>query len=178
MRRLCLVLGVLLLPLPVSAQHSWTLPPIGLPPPRPNPALKSDWGPRGPWIQTQAPLWNKGVPWERLDVDTPRGDINQRRGHRGNTQVIYYVPYAVGYYPEPQVIVVQQPPPVERIVEVTRVPEPSVEAREAVDQPAPYVPTGDRTVYVIPGCYVGNVQPVQANLRAGCDISKMTKVEP
>lgn len=35
-----------------------------------------------------------------------------------------------------------------------------------------------RTIYVIPGCYVGNVPPVQANLRAGCDVKKMTKFEP
>ena len=179
MRRLCLVLGVLLLPLTASAQHSWTLPPIGLPPPPPNPALKGDFGPRGPWIQRPAPLLTQGVPWDRRDIDTPRGDIGPRRGHRGNTQVIYYVPYAAGYYPEPQVIVVQQPPV--QIVEVP-VPAPAPRAEEPPPndepRPAPYVPTGDRTVYVIPGCYVGNVSPVNLKLAANCDITKLTTYVP
>jgi hypothetical protein len=178
MRKLCLVLGVLLVPLSAGAQQSWTLPPIGLPPPRPNPALKSDWGHRAPWVQAPAPLWDKGVPWDRRPGDTPRGDVNGRRGHRGNTQVVYYVPYAAGYYPEPQVIVVQQPP-VERIVEVrVPAPEPRAEAPPAVEQPPPYVPTGDRTVYVIPGCYVGNVSPVNLKLAANCDITKLTTYVP
>lgn len=178
MRRLCLVLGVLLLPLTASAQHSWTLPPIGLPPPPPNPALTSDWGHRGPWVQKQAPLWNQAVPWERRDVDTRR-DINPRRGHRGNTQVIYYVPYAAGYYPEPQVIVVQ-PPPVQIIEVPVPAPAPRNQEPAAIDEPrpAPYVPTGDRTVYVIPGCYVGNVSPVNLKLAANCDITKLTTYVP
>jgi hypothetical protein len=42
----------------------------------------------------------------------------------------------------------------------------------------PSVTPGPRTIYVIPGCYVGNVAPVQANLRAGCDVSKVSKIEP
>jgi hypothetical protein len=37
---------------------------------------------------------------------------------------------------------------------------------------------GSRTIYVIPGCYLGNVAPVQATLRPGCDISKLSKIEP
>lgn len=47
--------------------------------------------------------------------------------------------------------------------------------------PAPPVvvkPAGSRTMYVIPGCYVGNVAPTQANLRPGCDMSKLTTIEP
>lgn len=45
--------------------------------------------------------------------------------------------------------------------------------------PAPVVrPPTSRTMYVIPGCYVGNVMPTQANLRAGCDMSKLTTIEP
>jgi hypothetical protein len=42
----------------------------------------------------------------------------------------------------------------------------------------PYVPTGDRTVYVIPGCYVGNVSPVNLKLPENCDISKLTTYVP
>jgi len=45
--------------------------------------------------------------------------------------------------------------------------------------PAPVVRTpASRTMYVIPGCYMGNVAPTQANLRAGCDMSKLTTIEP
>lgn len=45
--------------------------------------------------------------------------------------------------------------------------------------PAPIVTKpGSRTMYVIPGCYVGNVAPTQANLRPGCDMSKLTTIEP
>jgi len=32
---------------------------------------------------------------------------------------------------------------------------------------------GGRTIYVIPGCYFGNVRPQQADLRQGCDIAAM-----
>jgi len=42
----------------------------------------------------------------------------------------------------------------------------------------PSAAPGSRTIYVIPGCYVGNVPPVPSNLRAGCDISKLSKFEP
>ena len=45
--------------------------------------------------------------------------------------------------------------------------------------PAPIVTKpGSRTMYVIPGCYMGNVAPTQANLRPGCDMSKLTTIEP
>ena len=47
--------------------------------------------------------------------------------------------------------------------------------------PAPPVitrPPGSRTMYVIPGCYMGNVAPTQANLRPGCDMGKLTTIEP
>jgi hypothetical protein len=37
---------------------------------------------------------------------------------------------------------------------------------------------GSRTMYMIPGCYLGNVAPVQASLRPGCDINKLSKIEP
>ena len=80
----------------------------------------------------------------------------------------------------PQVIVVQQPP-VTRIVEVqVPAPEPRVEPppRPAEPPPPPYVPTGDRTVYVIPGCYVGNVSPVNVKLPPNCDITKVTTYVP
>lgn len=44
--------------------------------------------------------------------------------------------------------------------------------------PPPVVPTGSKTIYVIPGCYMGNVSPVEMKLPAGCDISRMTTYTP
>jgi hypothetical protein len=35
---------------------------------------------------------------------------------------------------------------------------------------------GSKTMYVIPGCYLGNVAPTQAGLRPGCDLSKLTTI--
>ena len=44
---------------------------------------------------------------------------------------------------------------------------------------APIVlPTGNKTLYVIPGCYLGNVLPDAARLPAGCDISRMKTHTP
>ena len=40
--------------------------------------------------------------------------------------------------------------------------------------PAALPPPGPTTMYVIPGCYLGNVLPKQSDLRSGCDISKLT----
>jgi hypothetical protein len=34
--------------------------------------------------------------------------------------------------------------------------------------------TGNKTIYVIPGCYIGNAPPKAANLRKGCDIKRVT----
>ena len=39
-------------------------------------------------------------------------------------------------------------------------------------------PTGSKTMYVIPGCYMGNVSPKEVALPAGCDISKLTTISP
>ena len=43
---------------------------------------------------------------------------------------------------------------------------------------APEAPAGSRTMYLIPGCYMGNVQPTAVMLRPGCDISKLTTMTP
>jgi hypothetical protein len=37
---------------------------------------------------------------------------------------------------------------------------------------------GSKTMYVIPGCYMGNVSPKGMSLPAGCDISKLTTISP
>ena len=41
---------------------------------------------------------------------------------------------------------------------------------------APAAPAGSRVMYVIPGCYLGNVSPKNVALPSGCDISKLTTI--
>ena len=42
----------------------------------------------------------------------------------------------------------------------------------------PAAAPGSSTIYMIAGCYLGNVMPTAATLRPGCDINKLTKFEP
>jgi len=55
-------------------------------------------------------------------------------------------------------------------------------ATPASPPPAPkrpvVVPSGSRTMYLIPGCYMGNVSPKDMTLPAGCDIKKLTTISP
>ena len=178
MRNLCFVLCVLLLPLPAAAQQRFSLPSIGLPlpaiglPPQPMPMP--------PWERRRIPEWelNRIPPWERGYVPKHVGDGPHHRAVIGPPAIYYYVPYPVTIVEQapPQVIVVQQPP-----VHVTV----EMPARETREEPAPpqepppaFVPSGDRTLYVIPGCYVGNVPPVNLKLPAGCDVRKVTTFNP
>jgi hypothetical protein len=55
-------------------------------------------------------------------------------------------------------------------------PAPSTDAPPA--SPAPSAPPGSRVMYVIPGCYLGNVSPKNVALPAGCDLSKLTTISP
>ena len=43
---------------------------------------------------------------------------------------------------------------------------------------APALPTGSKVMYMIPGCYFGNVSPNNVTLRPGCDISLLTTISP
>ena len=181
MRELCFVLCVLLLPLPALAQQSSSLPSIGLP----LPAIGL--GP-APWEQRRVPSWerpqvpewerNRIPPWEAGHLPK-RVEIDDRRHRREVIPAVYYVPYPVAVQQAPQVIVVQQPPAQVIVVEV-----PARERREEAPpaprepEPPPFVPSGDRTVYVIPGCYVGNVPPKDVKLPANCDLSKVTTYVP
>ena len=53
----------------------------------------------------------------------------------------------------------------------------AIDTRPVQVAPLP-VPTGSRTLYVIPGCYLGNVLPDASRLPAGCDISRMKTHTP
>jgi hypothetical protein len=46
-------------------------------------------------------------------------------------------------------------------------------ARSA-EQPMPPPTSGPMTLYVIPGCYAGNVPPAAVTLPAGCDATRLT----
>lgn len=190
MRYLALLMVLMALPGTATAQHSPSLPSIGLPlpsiglpPERPTPR-PWDGRPHSPWWENQGlPPWEKGYVRRPVDVDR-RGhqDIDfDRRGHYNNARVVYLLqPYPIAVQQAPQIIVVQQPP-VTRIVEVeVPVREPRVEPapRPAEPEPPPFVPTGDRTLYVIPGCYVGNVPPTDVKLPANCDLKKVTTYVP
>ena len=48
----------------------------------------------------------------------------------------------------------------------------------AQSMPPPAVPIEKRTMYLIPGCYMGNVPPQDLRLPAGCDVSRMTTIRP
>lgn len=42
------------------------------------------------------------------------------------------------------------------------------------EPPPPAVPAGITTLYVIPGCYLGNVRPQEVRLPPGCDLSRLS----
>lgn len=186
MRKLCFVLGVLLLPLPAAAQQSFSLPPIGLPLP------SIGLGPvrqAVPWEPTPTPAWEKRpLPdWERNRLPPWETGHQARRiaggehqKHVIGPQVIYYLPYPVAVVAQPPQVIVVQPPAVTHVVTVEMAPrEPREEPPPAPSAPAPpLVPAGDRTVYVIPGCYVGNVPPANLKLPAHCDVKKVTTFTP
>lgn len=191
MRYLACVIVLLALPVSAAAQHSPSLPPIGLPlppiglPPEASKSRPWDGRPHAPWWENrQLPPWEQGHVKRPTSVDIyRRGNVDiDRRGHRNANVVYLWAPYPVAVYQEPQVIVVQQPP-VTRIVEVEvpvppRAPQVEQVPLPFVPEPPPFVPTGDRTLYVIPGCYVGNVPPQQVRLPANCDLSKVTTYVP
>ena len=174
MRILCFVVCLLGAPLPAFAQHSFSLPPIGGPLP-PIGLAKPYWEP------TPTPYWEKARPpsWEqpRTTSWNQRHDARQPQRpvpHRGwgfYPQVIYiYEPYPVEVRPE--VIIVDRP--VERIVEV---PVPVERVVAPPPEEPPFVPA-TRILYLIPGCYVGNVHPREVKLPANCDLAKLTTFTP
>jgi hypothetical protein len=184
MRKLCFVLSVLILPLPAVAQQRFSLPSIGLPLPAIGLAPVPWEQPRTPpWERQQLPAWerNRIPPWEGGFVAKSVDPSDHRRNDRRRGVLgppVVYIPYAVAVPQAPQVIVVQQPP-----VQVITVEVPAREPREGAPAAArepepPYVPSGDRTLYVIPGCYVGNVPPKDLELASHCDLKKLTTYTP
>jgi hypothetical protein len=183
MRTLTFVLCLFAVPAVAAAQHSFSLPPIGAP--LPPIGLRSHWQQPNPppWERRQLPAWEKNriPPWEKGYVPARPGDHQQfgdrQRFRQNGVQVVYLLqPYPVEM--QPQIVIVERP--------VTRVVEVEVPVREAPIEPPPpprapeppFVPTGDRTLYVIPGCYVGNVPPKDVKLPDTCDLAKLTTFTP
>jgi len=192
MRFVCVLLVVLGLPLTANAQRQHRadrpptgpgaiglgLSPIGLPVQIP---YQKPWEWRVPtpsWERPQVPAWERQgpPPWERGRVAQPVYPVQQHRRRRSPSVV--YVPYPVYQAqpsvaaPPPQVVVVTAPP-------AAPPPEPEVEP-EPPPEPAPPImlPTGSRTIYLIPGCYLGNVMPEADRLPKTCDIRRLKTYEP
>jgi hypothetical protein len=181
------------LPAAAAAQHKSTLPPIGGPLPRIGlePLPSTPW-----WERQQTPWWERRNPpsWEKGHVpDRVRDERPRHRGGIIGPSVVYVMP-AYPYFPfEPEPIVVTRPappappaPPAVSREEIEREVERIVEERlreRAQPPPAPSVepapaPAGSKTLYVIPGCYMGNVSPEAMKLPAGCDLDKLVIVTP
>ena len=180
MRYFCVILAFVAMPLSASAQQhqrpaqpppsamgsiGLPLPPIGLPAinyPKP-----WEWTmPRPAWEGQQVPAWERRVPpaWERGQVSQPIQRPPDRHGpwYQGPAVVYVMQPYPV-YERYPVVVVAPAPePPPAPVIEVEVAPPPPI-----------VVPTGSRTLYVIPGCYLGNVPPDPSRLRQGCDLSNL-----
>ncbi len=189
MRLFAVLLILIAMPLSASAQHQQRsdrsptgpgaiglpLPAIGLPTPIP---YQKPWEwtvPPPAWERPQPPAWDRQAPpaWERGHAARPVQPAPYPRGHQRNAGVIYVMqPYPV-YEPYPVVITVvspvAEPPPAPPAAAVEPEPPPPL--------PSVVVPIGSRTLYVIPGCYLGNVPPDAARLPARCDIT-LLKVFP
>lgn len=189
MRYVCVLLVFLGMPLPASAQREHRadrpptgpgaiglgLSPIGLPTPIP---YQKPWEWRVPvpsWERPQVPAWERQAPppWERGHVARPVYPQLQRRDRQRTPPVVYVMqPYPVAQ-PYPVYVTVPAPP-----APPAAPPEPEVEPMPPPPPPPIVVPTGSRTLYVIRGCYLGNVKPDADRLPEGCDIKRMKIYEP
>lgn len=187
MRYLCVLLIVLGLPLTAGAQGSigLPLPAIGLPMTVP---YQKPWEwtvPAPAWERNQVPAWEKQVPpaWER-GPRPPQPIHNPREGRRPGRPVypIYGIGYAYGvpYVMAPAVAPGAEPPPAPPPAPPPPPPPVPEIVYVRVEVPAApvVVPTGSKTLYFIPGCYLGNVLPDKDRLPAGCDISRMKTHAP
>lgn len=65
----------------------------------------------------------------------------------------------------------------DRIAPARVVPPPASPAALPAPAPPP-APSGNRTMYLIPGCYMGNVPPQDLKLPSGCDLKRLTTITP
>jgi len=203
-RYLCCLFVLAGLPVAAAAQHSPSLPSIGGPLPRIG--LQPSWEhPRTPaWERPQTPAWERKnpPPWEPGHVPerVQREEHGEQHRRRQQPPVVYVLqPYPVEV--TRREIVVSQPvthaavQPLSRRQreqiedEIERIVEDRIRAyRDRVElqppaatapPPPPSVePGASKTLYLIPGCYMGNVSPKDMRLPAGCDLSKLTTITP
>lgn len=158
------------------------LSPIGLPP-LPDHSIQRPWtgGHQiAPWERQQTPWWERQGPpaWERARVAQPVVVPNRNLHRKRSPSVVYVMqPYPVQVEPpEAKVVYVMVPQPAPVIV---REPEPEPEPKPPSPPPPPVVvPIGNRTMYMVPGCYLGNVEPTAAMLPVGCDLGRLKIVRP
>ena len=65
----------------------------------------------------------------------------------------------------------------DRIAPTRVVPPPAAPVAPPLPASSP-VASGNRTMYLIPGCYMGNVPPQDLKLPAGCDLNRLTTITP
>jgi len=65
----------------------------------------------------------------------------------------------------------------DRIAPTRVMPPPAAPVGPPAPAPPP-APSGNRTMYLIPGCYMGNVPPQDLKLPTSCDLSKLTTITP
>jgi hypothetical protein len=141
------------------------------------------------WELNRIPGWETGnVARAMLDQQryqlqqrSQPSNVNQRRGRQYGPTVVYVVP-AYRYFPESfpttNQFVVTPPPPTEPITVTPAPPPPTPDPPSTTPEPVLPVSVGSKTLYVIPGCYLGNVSPKNIALPAGCDISKLKTITP
>jgi hypothetical protein len=179
-------------PSPTLPRLGGPLPSIGLPP-QPLPS-RTPW-----WEQRRTPSWERRnpPPWEKGHVSERDRREAFERFNRHRDVVYVQIPYPVAVAPQP--IIVAQPANevVTRLTnrqreeiraeiedEIERIVEERLKARESARTeppaaaPPPPQPTGSKTLYLIPGCYMGNVSPKEMKLPEGCDLSKLTVINP
>lgn len=178
MRIAAAALVMLALPAIAAAQSSAasqgaTLPPIGLPLPAIGGPLPPIGLPLPPIGLTPPAPTTPAVIGHVPHPDRP----DPRRSRRGvlPAPVVYYFPAYGWQYLQP-------PPPVTHVTivyapVVAPAPPPKPEPVLAPPPPAPAEPPSPppapSTLYYIPGCYMGNVPPVQISLPAKCDLSRL-----
>jgi len=91
-----------------------------------------------------------------------------------------YGAYVYGGYAEPDYGATSAPPtpPPADVIGHPQADVPPVAAAPVVVPPVPPAPHPPQTMYVIPGCYGGNVPPIRAKLPPGCEITKVRVLRP
>jgi len=160
--------------------NAWPLPEIGLP--LPHIGLPPPQAPgRGQQPVTAPPSWGQLPPAPALPAGRPIYS-----GISPFPSVVYVMPYPVIAMPVPAAVDPSVGAPSRRhngeASSRRRETEPETPAASPAPAapapvPTPASPPPPSTVYIIPGCYAGNVPPANVVLRAGCDAANAVTIE-